>query len=139
MKRKILVIDIGGSNVKLKVIGGRGGKRKFESGPTMTPEQMVEQVREIAKDWTCDVISIGFPGPVVHGGPAVDPKNLGKGGVNFDFEKALGKPVKIINDAAMQALGSYARGRMLFLGLGTGRGSALVLHDTRVPLARGAL
>jgi len=121
MKKKILVIDIGGTNVKLMI--SRAGKRKFKSGPSMTPREMVSQIKSMIKDWRYDAISIGFPSPVRDGRILSEPKHLGKGWVKFDFEKAFGKPVRVINDAAMQALGSYRDGRMLFLGLGTGLGS----------------
>jgi len=137
-KLRILVIDIGGSNVKLKVTGV-AKRRKFPSGSKLTARQMASEVKKQTTDWEFDVIAIGFPGPVLHGQPTVNPKNLGPGWMGFDFEKALGKPVKIINDAAMQALGGYKGGRMLFIGLGTGLGSALVLDDVLVPLELGEL
>src|SRR5262252_3018564 len=111
---KVLVIDIGGTHVKVYATGRR--PLKIESGPTMTPKEMVKAVKAKTSDWKYEVISIGYPGPVVHGKPLSDPANLGKGWVGFDFEKTLDRPVKIINDAAMQALGSYRGGRMLFLG-----------------------
>jgi len=134
---KVLVIDVGGSHVKLMM--GRGRKQKFESGPKMTPARMVAQVKKATTDWKFDAISLGLPTPIVHGRPAVEPQNLGRGWRRFDFEQALGKPVKIVNDAAMQALGSYEGGRMLFIGLGTGLGSALILDDVLVPLELGEL
>ncbi len=123
---KVLVIDVGGTKVK---VGGTGRKEliRIPSGPKMTARQMAEQVKKSLNGWTYDAVSIGFPGPVENGRIAEEPKNLGHGWVGFDFKKAFGAPVKVINDAAMQALGSYAGGRMLFLGLGTGLGSALVL------------
>src|SRR5438445_10376511 len=124
MRRKILVIDIGGSNVKLMI--SRSGKRKFKSGPHLTPRAMVAQIEPLVSDWKFDAISMGFPSPVRDGRIVSDAKHLGKGWVGFDFEKAFSKPIRIINDASMQALGSYHGGRMLFLGLGTGFGSALV-------------
>jgi polyphosphate glucokinase len=130
---KILVIDVGGTNVKLLASGQRQ-PRKFPSGPQLTPEQMVEGVLEATKDWDYDVITMGYPGPVVKNKPVLEPPNLGPGWVDFDFEAAFGKPVKIINDAAMQALGSYESGRMLFIGLGTGMGSALVIDGLVAPL-----
>jgi polyphosphate glucokinase len=129
---KILVIDIGGSNVKLHI--GNGGRRKFRSGPQFTPRQFASEVRTAAEGWEFDVVSIGFPAPVIDGKPVSDPVHLGQGWKRFDFEKALGKPVRVINDAALQALGSYEGGRMLFLGLGTGLGSALVVEGVVVPL-----
>lgn len=131
--RKVLVIDIGGSNVKLKATGVLK-RRKFPSGPRMTAVEMVARVREQTADWEFDVITVGFPAPVVGGRLAVDPKNLGPGWVGFNFARAFGRPVKLLNDAALQALGGYAGGRMLFLGLGTGLGSALVMDDVLVPL-----
>src|SRR5213592_3161841 len=137
MRRKILVIDIGGSNVKLMI--SRSGKRKFKSGPHLTPREMVAQIEPLVSDWTFDAISMGFPSPVRDGRIVSEPKHLGKGWVQFDFEKAFGKPVRIINDASMQALGSYHGGRMLFLGLGTGLGSALVWSNYVLPLELGDL
>lgn len=125
MRKKILVVDIGGSNVKL-MISQRVKRRKFESGPSLTPRKFVAETKKLAADWKHDAVAIGFPAPVVNGRISAEPKNLGKGWVNFDFRKAFGKPVRIMNDAAMQALGSYHGGRMLFLGLGTGLGSALL-------------
>ena len=137
MRRKILVIDIGGSNVKLMI--SRSGKRKFKSGPHLTPREMVAQIEPLVSDWKFDAISIGFPSPVRDGRIVSEPKHLGKGWVGFDFEKAFSKPVRIINDASMQALGSYHGGRMLFLGLGTGLGSALVWTNYVLPLELGDL
>lgn len=137
MDRKILVIDIGGSNVKLMI--SRGGKRKFKSGPHLTPRAMVAQIEPLVSDWKFDAISMGFPSPVRDGRIVSEPKHLGNGWVGFDFAKAFGKPVRIINDASMQALGSYRGGRMLFLGLGTGLGSALVWSNYVLPLELGDL
>ena len=114
------MIDVGGSNVKLMI--SRAEKRKFESGPKLTPREMVAQAKALLEDWKFDAIAMGFPSPVRNGRIAMEPKHLGKGWTRFNFEKALGKPVRLINDAAMQALGSYRGGRMLFLGLGTGLG-----------------
>jgi polyphosphate glucokinase len=131
--RKILVIDVGGTHVKLLATGQKE-MRKVPSSPSMTAADMVSAVRAALKDWDYDVISIGYPGPVVHGRTLHDPHNLGPGWVDFDFEKAFGRPVKIINDAAMQALGSYKRGRMLFLGLGTGLGSAMIVEGVLEPM-----
>ena len=137
MDRKILVIDIGGSNVKLMI--SRAKKRKFKSGSHLTPRAMVAQIKPLISDWKFDAISLGFPSPVRDGRIVTEPKHLGKGWVGFDFEKAFGKPVRIINDASMQALGSYRGGRMLFLGLGTGLGSALVWSNYVLPLELGDL
>lgn len=137
MKKKVLVIDIGGTHVKLMI--SRAQKRKFKSGPRMTPREMVSQIKSTIKDWKYDAISMGFPSPVRDGRIMSEPKHLGKGWVGFDFEKALGKPVRLINDAAMQALGSYRGGRMLFLGLGTGLGSTLVWRNNVLPLELGDL
>ncbi|HEY5991680.1 MAG TPA: ROK family protein, partial [Candidatus Udaeobacter sp.] len=135
MDRKILVIDIGGSNVKLMI--SRMGKRKFKSGLQLTPREMVAQIEPLVSDWKFDAISMGFPSPVRGGRIVSEPKHLGNGWVGFDFEKAFGKPARIINDASIQALGSYHGGRMLFLGLGTGLGSALVWSNYVLPLELG--
>jgi polyphosphate glucokinase len=129
----ILVIDVGGTHVKI-LASGQEEPRKFDSGPKMTPQEMVEKVREAAHDWNYDVVSIGYPGPVVRGKLLLEPKHLGPGWVGFDFAAAFGKPVKIINDAAMQALGSYEGGTMLFLGLGTGLGSAMIIDKVISPM-----
>ena len=137
MKKKILVIDIGGTHVKVMV--SRAKKRKFKSGPDLTPQQMVAQIKTTIADWTFDAVSIGFPSPVRDGKIQSEPKHLGKGWVGFDFKKALGKPIRLMNDAAMQALGSYHGGRMLFLGLGTGLGSALVWKNNVLSLELGDL
>ena len=130
---QVLVIDVGGTNVKVLATGKRAS-RKVPSGRTMTAQKMVEAVQRLAADWSYDVIALGFPGAVRSGRPAAEPKNLGKGWKGFDFEKAFGCHVKVINDAAMQALGSYEGGRMLFLGLGTGLGSALITDGVLVPM-----
>jgi polyphosphate glucokinase len=130
---KILVIDIGGTHVKILATGQKE-KTEFPSGPKMTPAKMVSEVKAATADWKYDVISIGYPGTVVHGRPLHDPAHLASGWVKFDFKKAFGKPVKIINDAAMQALGDYKSGRMLFLGLGTGLGSAMVVDQVLEPM-----
>ena len=122
----VLVVDIGGTNVKI-LASGQTERRRFPSGKTMTPRKMVAGVAKLAKDWEYDVVALGYPGPVRAGRPAAEPHNLAKGWVGFDFRVAFCCPVKIVNDAAMQALGSYRRGTMLFLGLGTGLGSALVI------------
>jgi ROK family len=137
MKKKILVIDVGGTHVKLMI--SRTEKRKFKSGRRMTPRQMVSEIEPLIGDWKFDFISIGFPAPVSNGHIVCEPKHLGKGWTSFDFEKAFAKPVCLINDAAMQALGSYRGGRMLFLGLGTGLGSTLVWANTILPLELGDL
>jgi len=137
MKKKILVIDIGGSHVKMMI--SREKKRKFKSGPKLTPREMVAEVKEEVDDWKFDAISVGFPALVRDGRILDEPKHLGKGWVRFNFEKAFGKPVRIVNDAAMQALGSYRGGRMLFLGLGTGLGSTLIFRDMVLPLELGDL
>jgi len=135
---KVLVVDVGGTWVKVRATGQRT-PRKFPSGPAMTPEQMVQDVRKIARGWKYDAVTIGYPGPVLRGKPAVDPWNLGPGWVNYDFKSAFGCPVKVINDAAMQALGSYKGGKMLFLGLGTGLGSAFIVHGKLAPTELGHL
>src|SRR5271168_3205495 len=129
----VLVIDVGGTHVKI-LVTGETEHREFVSGPTMTPAEMVAGVQKAAEDWKYDVISMGYPGPVLRGKPLAEPHNLGKGWVGFDFEAAFGRPVKIINDAALQALGSYSGGRMLFLGLGTGLGSALIVDGVIAPM-----
>jgi 6-phosphogluconolactonase len=132
-KPKVLVIDVGGTHVKL-LATGRSQPVKIPSGPKMTPKDMVSAVRKVTADWKYSAVSIGYPGPVMHGKPVSEPANLGRGWVGFDFKKAFGHPVKVINDAAMQALGSYKGRRMLFLGLGTGLGSALVVDGIVEPL-----
>jgi len=128
---KILVIDVGGTNVKV-IASGRRNRVKFASGPKMTPHQMVTTVLAATVGWQYAAVSIGYPGPALHDQPVCEPHNLGGGWVGFDFQKAFGRPVKIMNDAAMQALGSYEGGQMLFLGLGTGLGSAMVSHHGSV-------
>jgi predicted NBD/HSP70 family sugar kinase len=130
---KVLVVDIGGTNVKLLAIGHRTPV-KIPSGPKMTPKKMVAAVLETAAKWKYSRVSIGYPGPVLHGKPVSDPHNLGPGWVGFDFQKAFGRPVKLVNDAAMQAIGSYQGRRMLFLGLGTGLGSALIVDGVLQPM-----
>jgi hypothetical protein len=137
LKKRILVIDVGGSNVKLLI--SRTEKRKFKSGLTLTPRAMVSQIKPLVSDWKFDAISMGFPAPVRDGRIVGEPKHLARGWVRFDFAKAFGKPIRIINDAAMQALGSYHGRRMLFLGLGTGLGSALVWDNYVLPLELGDL
>jgi polyphosphate glucokinase len=130
---KILVVDVGGTNVKL-LATGRPDRVKLDSGRTLTPERMVTAVQQATSDWAYDVVSMGYPGPVRDGQPTVEPHNLGRGWVGFDYARAFGRPIRIINDAAMQALGSHEGGRMLFLGLGTGLGSALVVNGVVQPL-----
>jgi hypothetical protein len=138
MKRRVLVVDIGGTRVKLLM--SRRNRREFASGPRMRPKQLIRKLKETARGWKFDVASIGFPAPVRKGRIVGDPKHLGKGWVGFNFAKGLGVPIRMINDAAMQALGSYhGRGRMLFLGLGTGLGSALMWEKTLMPLELGDL
>jgi polyphosphate glucokinase len=130
---KILVVDVGGTHVKVLATGQRV-PRKIPSGPHMTARTMVRQVKRLVKDWPYDAISIGYPGPVIHGRPLQEPHNLGGGWVGFDFRRVFGRPVKVINDAAMQAMGSYKGGRMLFLGLGTGLGTAMVIDGAVQPM-----
>jgi len=132
-QRRVLVIDVGGSHVKTR-ISGRQEMRQFESGPTLTPRRMVARVLKLNGDLKYDVVSIGYPGVVVHGKIVTEPFNLGRGWVGFDFRKAFGRPTLLMNDAAMQAVGSYEGGRMLFLGLGTGLGSALIVDGTVAPM-----
>jgi polyphosphate glucokinase len=129
----ILVIDVGGTNVKVRA-SGRRTLLKIPSGPTMTASAMVRQVRKAVQGWTYDAVSIGYPGAVLRGKPVSEPHNLGGGWIGFKFDKAFGCPVVLVNDAAMQALGSYKGGRMLFLGLGTGLGSALIIDGVLEPM-----
>jgi polyphosphate glucokinase len=129
----ILVVDVGGNNVKLKH-SAHDERRKTKSGPTLTPDAMVAAVRELAHDWTYDRVTIGCPGAVLEGRLVLEPVNLGKGWVAFDYQAAFDRPVRLVNDAVMQAIGSYAGGKMLFLGLGTGLGAALVGDHVAVPL-----
>jgi hypothetical protein len=131
--KKVLVVDIGGSHVKLFVTGRRG-RIKIPSGPDLTPRQMVQGVRAATDGWRYDVVTIGYPGAVVRGRIAREPVNLGPGWTGYNFARALGRPVRLINDAAMQALGSYRGRSMLFLGLGTGLGTAIVRNGVVVPL-----
>lgn len=130
---KALVVDVGGTHVKI-LAAGQKERREFESGPGLTVRQMVAGVKRLAAGWSYDVVAIGYPGLVLKGRIAAEPHNLAPGWVGFDFERAFGRPVKVMNDAAMQALGSYKAGTMLFLGLGTGLGSALVVDGHVVPL-----
>jgi polyphosphate glucokinase len=129
----VLVIDVGGTNVKLLATGQKE-PRKYPSGPTMTPRKMVKLVKKSVADWKFDCISLGYPGPIINGHPLREPHNLGRGWVGFNFQKAFGCPVKVLNDAAMQAVGSYKGGRMLFLGLGTGLGSAMIVDGMLQPM-----
>jgi len=131
--KRILVVDVGGTNLKLG-LSGRKEVAKVPSGPMMTAAGMVAAVRAATLGWAYDVVAIGYPGPVMDGRPVAEPKNLARGWVRLDYRKAFGKPVRMINDAAMQALGAYHGGRMLFLGLGTGLGSALVVGGVVAPL-----
>ena len=134
----VLVIDVGGTHVKILATGQKES-RKFDSGPTLTPQQMVANVKKLAGDWKYDHVSIGYPGPVLHSQPVAEPHNLAPGWVGFDYRKAFGCPVKLVNDAAMQALGSYKKGKMLFLGLGTGLGSTLIVDGLVEPMELGHL
>jgi polyphosphate glucokinase len=134
----VLVIDIGGTHVKL-LATGQHEPVKFASGPTLTPRQMVAGVKKLGRGWKYQAISMGYPGLVLHGRVVAEPHNLGRGWVAFDYRAAFGRPVKIVNDAAMQALGSYKGGKMLFLGLGTGLGSALVVDGIVEPMELGHL
>jgi polyphosphate glucokinase len=135
---KVLVVDVGGTHVKV-LVSGQKEFRKFDSGPALVPGSMVPGVQKIASDWSYDVVSIGYPGPVLHNRPVAEPHNLGRGWLGFNFEKAFGHPVKLINDAAMQALGSYKGGKMLFLGLGTGLGSTMIVDGIIEPMELGHL
>jgi polyphosphate glucokinase len=134
----VLVVDVGGTHVKI-LATGQEERREFPSGPTLTAEQMVRGVTELAGDWKYDAVSIGYPGPVLHGRPVAEPHNLAPGWVGFDYRAAFGRPVKVINDAAMQALGSYKGGKMLFLGLGTGLGSTMIVDGIVEPMELGHL
>jgi len=129
----VLAVDIGGSNVKILATGQKE-PRKIPSGPTLTPKAMVAGIKKLATGWKYDAVSIGYPGMVIHGRPVAEPFNLGKGWVGFDYRAAFGKPVKLMNDAAMQALGSYKGGKMLFLGLGTGLGSTVIADGVVEPM-----
>ncbi len=136
--KKVLVADVGGTHVKL-LATGKNEPRKFISGPTLTPEQMMSGIRQLVADWDYGAVSIGYPGPVAGGRPISDPRNLGNGWVGFDFAAAFGCPVKIVNDAVMQAIGSYRSGKMLFLGLGTGLGAAMIVDGIVEPMELGHL
>src|SRR5215468_10278774 len=130
---RVLAVDVGGTHVKI-LASRHKESRRFESGPTLTAKQMVFEVQKLAGDWLYDVVSIGYPGPVLRGRPVAEPHNLGPGWVGFDFQTAFKRRVKVVNDAAMQALGGYKGGKMLFLGLGTGLGSAMIVNGTVVPM-----
>jgi polyphosphate glucokinase len=134
----VLVIDVGGSHVKC-LLSGQSEPRRFDSGPELAAQQMVDGVKRAAQDWKYDVVSIGYPGPVLRGRPVAEPHNLGQGWVGFDYQAAFGCPVKLINDAAMQALGSYEGGKMLFLGLGTGLGTTMIVDGIIEPMEIGHL
>jgi polyphosphate glucokinase len=142
MKKKrtgiVLVIDVGGTHVKV-MTETEQARREFASGPRMSAREMVRKVKDLTKDWSYDAVSVGYPGPVTDNRPRYEPHNLGKGWKGFDFEKAFGCPTKVINDALMQALGSYDGGRMLFLGFGTGLGSAMILDGVLAPMELGHL
>jgi polyphosphate glucokinase len=135
---KVLVVDIGGTSIKI-IATGQPERRKLPSGPSLTPEEMVAEVHKGADGWEYDAVAVGYPGPVLEGRPTTEPVNLGRGWRGFNFEKAFGKPTKVVNDAALQALGSYEGGKMLFLGLGTGLGSAMVAGGNVLPMELGHL
>src|SRR3954463_11681746 len=135
---KVLAIDIGGTSVKV-LASGQPEPRQLASGPSLTPQQMVDGVKLLAADWQYDVVTIGYPGPILSGRIVLEPWNLGRGWVGFDFQTAFGRPVRLINDAAMQALGSYNGGKMLFLGLGTGLGWCMVVDGIVEPMELGHL
>ena len=132
-KRRILVVDVGGTHVKFE-ISGQSERREFKSGPKLSAKRMVSEVKRLTSDWRYDAVSIGYPGLVVRDRVVAEPHNLGPGWTDFDFKKAFGCPVKIINDAAMQALGSYQGGKMLFLGLGTGLGTTMIVDGVIEPM-----
>jgi polyphosphate glucokinase len=134
----VLAIDVGGTHVKARLSTG-DERRRFDSGPKLTPQQMVDGVKKLVEGWSFDVVSIGLPTPIRNGVPIREPINLGEGWVAFDYEAAFGKPTKVVNDAVMQALGSYEGGRMLFLGLGAGLGSAMIVDGTIAPMELGHL
>jgi len=134
----VLVVDVGGTHVKI-LATGQNQSREFPSGSTLTAKQMVASVKKLAGDWKYDAVSIGYPGPVIKNRPLADPHNLGPGWMGYDFKAAFKRPVKVVNDAAMQALGSYKGGKMLFLGLGTGLGSAMIVDGIVEPMELGHL
>jgi len=129
----VLAIDVGGTHVKILATGQKQ-HREFASGPTFTPQKMIAGVKALARDWKYDVVAMGYPGPVLHDRPVAEPHNLGRGWVGFNYAKAFRRPVKIVNDAAMQALGSYEGGKMLFLGLGTGLGTTMIVDGIVEPM-----
>jgi len=135
---KVLVVDVGGTHVKILATGQKQ-LREFPSGPTLTAKQMVAGVKKLASDWKYDVVSIGYPGLVIGNRPLAEPHNLGRGWMGYDFRAAFKRPVKVVNDAAMQALGSYQGGKMLFLGLGTGLGSTMIVDGIVEPMELGHL
>jgi polyphosphate glucokinase len=135
---RVLVVDVGGTHVKI-LVSGQSTSRRFASGPTLTAKLMVSQVKKLAGEWQYDAVSIGYPGPVVENRPVAEPHNLGPGWVGFNFANAFKRPVKVVNDAAMQALGDYQGGKMLFLGLGTGLGSAFITDGVLMPMELGHL
>jgi len=135
---RVLVVDVGGTHVKV-LATGQEAPREFSSGSTLTAEQMVAGVKIVAAGWTYDAVSIGYPGPVLYGRPVAEPRHLGRGWVGFDYQAAFACPVKVVNDAAMQALGSYRGGKMLFLGLGTGLGSTMIVDGIVEPMELGHL
>jgi polyphosphate glucokinase len=135
---RVLVVDVGGTHVKV-LATGQQAPREFSSGLTLTAGQMVDLVKTIAAEWKYDAVSIGYPGPILHGRPVVEPRHLGPGWVGFDYRSAFGYPVKLVNDAAMQALGAYRGGKMLFLGLGTGLGSTMIVDGIVEPMELGHL
>jgi polyphosphate glucokinase len=137
-RKVVLAVDVGGTHVK--VMDSKGlTKREFDSGPHLSARKMVKKVKELTADWSYDVVSVGYPGPVVHNRPLAEPYNLGHGWVGLDFAKAFSRPTQVVNDALMQALGSYEGGRMLFLGLGTGLGSAMIVDGILEPMELGHL
>jgi polyphosphate glucokinase len=135
---RVLVIDVGGTHVKILATGEKV-HREFPSGPTLTARAMVSRVKRLARGWKYDAVSIGYPGPVLRNRPMAEPHNLGRGWMGFDFQRAFGRPTKVVNDAAMQALGGYRCGKMLFLGLGTGLGSTLIVDGIVEPMELGHL
>ena len=134
----VLVVDVGGTHVKI-LATAQAESRRFDSGPELTAAQMIEQVKALAKDWAYDRVTVGYPGPVLHDRAVAEPHNLGAGWVGVDFGAEFGRPTKLMNDAAMQALGSYKGGKMLFLGLGTGLGSAMIVEGFVEPMELGHL
>src|SRR5262250_1685245 len=135
---RVLVVDVGGTHVKVLATGQKA-PREFPSGSTLTAQQMVDGVKTVAAEWAYDAVSIGYPGPVLDGRPLLEPRHLGPGWVGFDYQAAFACPVKVVNDAAMQALGSYGSGKMLFLGLGTGLGSTMIVDGIVEPMELGHL